>query len=248
MNTPASTAIRQLAELQALDRARREKTKIVEELELEIARLQEEIRSHQEAVDALDSELAGAESRRRELETLLEIEGTRMKDRRMRLNRVRNEKELLALRHEIEVGKEANQQVEEEILALFEKIDELGRLRKEAEEALARVRMQGTARIEESRQRIEALRAEIDRARGGRAALASALDPDLLKRYEQIFERRAGIAVVEARGGVCTGCHRNLPPQFYNELQRSADVRSCPSCHRILFWQPETLETSEVES
>ena len=43
--------------------------------------------------------------------------------------------------------------------------------------------------------------------------------------------------VVEARGGICLGCHINLPPQMFNELQRYREVRQCPSCHRIVFWR-----------
>jgi predicted nucleic acid-binding Zn-ribbon protein len=246
VNNPLPTAIHQLAELQTLDRIRREKLKVVEDLEAEIAKLEDEIRVQRETVEAVTSELQTAESRRRELEATLETEGTKMKDRRMRLNRVRNERELLALRHEIEVGKEANQLVEEEVLALLEKIDTLSAGKQQADDALSRAEHDAAGKIEEGRARIGMLRGEIESAREGRAQLAKALDPQLLRRYEQIFERRAGVAVVEARGGVCTGCHRNLPPQFYNELQRSEDVRSCPSCHRILFWRAESLESSEA--
>lgn len=246
MDNPVSTAIRQLAELQALDRVRREKARTVEDLEIEIAQLEEEIRKQRESLETATRDFDTADARRRELEATLEVEGTRMTDRRMRLNRVRNEKELLALRHEIEMGKEANQLVEEEVLALLEKIDGLASAKQQAGESLAQAQADAAARIEAGRRHIETLRGEIDGAREGRASLANTLDPELLRRYEQIFERRAGVAVVEARGGVCTGCHRNLPPQFYNELQRSLDVRSCPSCHRILFWRPESLESSGV--
>lgn len=246
MNNPVAAAIRQLAELQTLDRVRREKVKAVEELEAEISQLEEQIGAHKETTAAATAELAQAEAKRRELETTLETESDRMKERRMRLNRVRNEKELLALRHEIEAGKEANQQVEEETLSVLERIDVLVASKQEAQEALTKSESEAAARIQSGREQIVALRAEIEGARDGRARVASALDPQLLRRYEQIFERRAGMAVVEARGGVCTGCHRNLPPQFYNELQRSEDVRSCPSCHRILFWRAESLESSDA--
>jgi predicted nucleic acid-binding Zn-ribbon protein len=246
VNNPIATAISQLAELQLLDRIRREKLKAVEDLETEISQLEEQIRVHKDALAVAVTDLQLAEARRRELEATLESEGVKMKDRRMRLNRVRNERELQALRHEIEIGKEANQQVEEEVLSIFEKIDALTASKQSAEEALTKSEGEAAGRIEEGRARIAALRAEIEGARDGRARLASTLDPQLLRRYEQIFEKRAGIAVVEARGGVCTGCHRNLPPQFYNELQRNEDVRTCPSCYRILYWRAESLESSDA--
>jgi hypothetical protein len=246
VNTPVATAIRQLAELQSLDRVRREKLRVMGEVEADISRLEAELKEHQEATRTATAELEQAEVRRRELEAALEEEGSKMKDRRMRLNRVRNERELLALRHEIEVGKEANQQAEEEVLAVLERIDALATSRQIALEAQEKSEKDHVVRIEEGRQRIAELRAEIEGANDGRARLADALDPHLVRRYEQIFEKRAGIAVVEARAGICTGCHRNLPPQFYNELQRSEDVRSCPSCHRILYWRAEALESSNT--
>ncbi len=36
---------------------------------------------------------------------------------------------------------------------------------------------------------------------------------------------------------VCQGCHMNIPPQMYNELQREDSLKMCPSCERIIYWQ-----------
>ncbi len=48
--------------------------------------------------------------------------------------------------------------------------------------------------------------------------------------------RRNGIAVVSARSSICSGCNMNLPPQLYNELQRSEELICCPNCNRIIYW------------
>ena len=58
----------------------------------------------------------------------------------MRLNRVRNEKELQALRREIEIGKEANQQAEEELLRIFESLETPQRLGQAGRRAACRTR------------------------------------------------------------------------------------------------------------
>ena len=29
----------------------------------------------------------------------------------------------------------------------------------------------------------------------------------------------------------------NIPPQLYNILQRGQTVETCPSCHRIIYWE-----------
>jgi hypothetical protein len=65
------------------------------------------------------------EAQRAELESRLEAEETRIKDSRMRLNRVRNEREVMALRREIDVAKEANKLIEEQLLAVMGQLEEL---------------------------------------------------------------------------------------------------------------------------
>ncbi len=233
------TALSQLAELQMVDRELREKGSLLETLSSDIVSLEKQLIAQREATQAVLAERDSLESRRRLLEAQLQDEEGKMKDRRMRLNRVRNEKELAALRREIELGKEANQQMEEEIFRLLEASDRLQASASEAERAQAELEAQTITLLEENQGRIEAIRAELEMARQRRENMAESLDGDLLRKYEQIFARRGGLAVVEVRNAACSGCHMNLPPQFFNELQRATDIRLCPNCHRILYWRPE---------
>jgi len=244
LDSPIEGSISQLAALQELDRHRQEKTELVHTLEAEVAGLEDELLRQRDATRAVQVERDAAEARRRELEAHLETEEVKMKDRRMRLNRVRNEKELQALRREIEVSKEANQHVEEELLNLLEALETLSPKADEAERALIELEAASTAKVTERRARVQELLAEGARERERREQMAETLDSSLRQKYEQIFERRGGTAVVEVRNGTCQGCHMNLPPQFFNELQRSREVRLCPNCHRILYWRPAHLEST----
>ncbi len=246
MDNPVETSIERLAALQQLDRRLREKTELVRASEEELIELEHQLAQQREVTHQACTERAAADARRAELETQLEAEETKMKDRRMRLNRVRNEKELQALRREIEVGKEANQQTEEELLRVLELLDTLTATATAAQQRLAELEAVSAAKISERRAGMGQLRADVARERLVRDQMADALDASLRQKYEQIFERRGGTAVVEVRNGICQGCHMNLPPQLFNELQRTRDVRLCPNCHRILFWRPERLESAET--
>jgi len=88
------------------------------------------------------------------------------------------------------------------------------------------------------------LAAEIERERARRSELVQTVDSDLRRKYELIFSRRGGVAVVEIRGGICQGCRMRVPPQLFNEIQRNQHVILCPSCQRILFWRSEGEEAS----
>jgi predicted nucleic acid-binding Zn-ribbon protein len=242
VDTSVETSLNQLAALQEVDRKRREKTERVQALEAEIAECESELERQREAARSVRSQRDTLDAQRRELEEHLESEEAKMKDRRMRLNRVRNEKELQALRREIELSKEANQQAEEQVLGILEALEKLAPEVAETERALAEMEAAATKKVAEHRARISQFVAEIARDREIRDRTADALDVALLQKYEQIFERRGGTAVVEVRNGTCLGCHMNLPPQFFNELQRTREVRLCPNCHRILYWRPERLD------
>ncbi|MCK6556550.1 C4-type zinc ribbon domain-containing protein [Candidatus Binatia bacterium] len=185
------------------------------------------------------NEREALDKQRREIESVIEADEARMKDRRMRLNRVRNERELQALRYEIEQGKEVNRTREEELLALLEAGEVAAATADEATRVLAEIESGAQTQTAEYRQRIRELEAAIAGSMAERERMVAGLETRLLRRYEQIFARRGGMAVVEVRNGICQGCFMNLPPQFFNELQRANDVRTCPNCHRILCWRPE---------
>jgi len=216
-------------------------------LRLELAALQSAaselkttVGTKRSVTQAKRQEVADLERQRRDLEGKIADEEQKTKDRRMRMQRIRNEKEASAVRREIEVGKESNQKIEEDLLLVYEALDNVNA--REAE-------LQGTydgidARRVEQQARVDAevatLSAGLDDARNHRNQPASVIDPALRTRYETIFTKRRGLAVVEVRGGSCQGCHMRVAPQLFNEIQRNQRVIVCPNCHRILYARSET--------
>ena len=53
-----------------------------------------------------------------------------------------------------------------------------------------------------------------------------------------VSRRRNGVAVAEARDGICTICHVRLRPQVFNTVRRNLEIIQCDSCNRILFFVP----------
>lgn len=233
----ASSALEQLAELQELDRVLQEKEREVDALRAELSGWEARLAERRQEAESLAARTADVDRRRRELEARLAVEEDKMKERRMRLNRIRNERELRALQHEIELAKTANQQMENEVIQLMEELEQLQAalvVAREQQEALEQEFQQQASTREDA---VVRLRAEMEEARQKRAELAAKIDPQLLQRYEQIRARRGGLAVAEVRAAICLGCNMNLPPQFYNELLRGDEIRLCPNCHRILIWR-----------
>jgi uncharacterized protein len=78
----------------------------------------------------------------------------------------------------------------------------------------------------------------VSEAASRRQSIASQLANDLISRYELIFSRRGGTAVVEVSGGICQGCYMNIPPQLGNEIIKNDKLHLCPSCQRIIYVKP----------
>lgn len=236
------THIERLTALQRIDQGIREKKRGVEESARQLRTQEDAVQQREAEIGELRGRLAEAKDRQVTLERdLAEIED-KMKDRRMRLQRIRNEKELQATQREIDVMKERTSQLEEEELQVLEEVEVLTAKTVAGEENL---RGSQQALAEERAAlalRESALSEEVDRESQRRRELATSLDAGLFRRYELIFTRRQGTAVVAVRGGICQGCHMNVPPQLYNQILKGEDVFDCPSCHRLLFAEQETSD------
>jgi len=179
---------------------------------------------------------------RRDKEHVIHDASRKATDKRMRMSHVKNLKELQALQREIGVIKESNAILEEELLEVMTDLEEQERVLKEKEEELNALQNDWNERKGPLEREIAELEHKIDQTRDQRAATASRLNDDLVGRYELLFNRRGGTAVVEVSSAICQACYMNLPPQLWNEVLRNERVNLCPSCQRILFYNPPAPE------
>lgn len=221
--------------LQGIDRQLRELKEALSSVAGRVDQLRLETEGYRAELERLRKDEQQATINRRQLEKDLAEGEANIRNKRMRRNQVRNDKELQALDHEVESLKESNQRLESEVLALMSA--EEGRTQRIAElEQL--VAASGSNLLEAEKAiaaQVEDLKISISKQRLDRDMMAQNIEPALLARYEMIFSRRAGLAVAEAKEGTCRGCRMRLPPQFFNEIQRHEQVYFCPNCQRILY-------------
>jgi predicted nucleic acid-binding Zn-ribbon protein len=239
------TQIELLATLQTVDQSLRTKTLEVDEGQCRVAALEEAVASQTVATNAVREEFAGLSARQRDLEGRLSTVETKTKDRRMRITRIRNDKELGLAKREIDLLRDETLALETELVGVMELVEAATAKAKEAEEALARLTLERDAEATALRGTLERLSEEIEQDRAQRSRLIETVDGELRRKYEMIFSRRGGLAVVEVRGGTCQGCRMRVPPQLFNEIQRNEQVILCPSCQRMLYWRAEAEEANE---
>ena len=80
-----------------------------------------------------------------------------------------------------------------------------------------------------------------------RTGLVAGLKPDVLATFEAVSRKRNGVAMSEARGGVCTICHVRLRPQVFNTVLRNDSILQCDHCNRILYYVPAAAATAPAD-
>jgi len=231
--------INRLMELQIIDRQLQELEQSLASIAGRVDQLRDETESNQAELDRLTEQNKEITAARKKAERELAEGEVRIRNKRMRLTLVRNEKELQALTHEIESSKETNQRLESELLAAMEGADARTARIKELTEAIAKGRADLAAAEKEIAAEVEELKSNIGKHRKSREKVAETIDANLLARYQMIFNRRAGVAVALAKGGTCQGCRMRLPPQLYNEIQKHRQIHFCPNCQRILYYEEQ---------
>ncbi|MFQ5458422.1 MAG: zinc ribbon domain-containing protein [Myxococcota bacterium] len=218
-------------------------------LKVEIAAVPEKlagVESRREAargqVKAVEDNLAEVEHQRREKEGEVQTENERLLKYKTQLNQIKTNKEYTAMLHEIETTEKRIGDHEEQILLAMEAADAAKTKLSEVKDLAAKE--ESACNAEDGALRARAAEAEraLAEAEAARKAAAAATDAAILKRYEQIRSAMRGIAVVEARKAICQGCQVGLPPQLYNELFKGDALHVCPSCQRILYFDPEAAE------
>jgi len=234
--------IKRLMGLQSLDRQLREMEEKLATIAGRVTELREQTARDQAELDRLTRESDEAANTRKKMERELAESEARLRNKRMRQNLVRNDKELMALGIEVDSLKENNQRLEAELLAMMEAADPRASQLKTLGESLSAARETLATLEKEIETEVEELNAQLGQRRAERSRAIGEIDKPLLARYEIIFARRQGLAVARAKDGTCTGCRRSLPPQLFNEIQREKQpaVHFCPACQRILFYEPET--------
>jgi uncharacterized protein len=204
------------------------------DLEAQLAEDRGRLEAAREALDACQK------ARKRHEGELQDLESRRSKYKGQ-LMEVKTNKEYTAVLHEIEGVEREIREREDVILEEMERAESLAAEVKREEQALKAAQQRHDEEVRQLRQRAEALEGERGRLEVNRDEVAARLPDEILELFQRVARRR-GVAVAEARDGACQVCHVVLRPQMYVDLKRNDAVMQCPSCNRILYFEPPAPE------
>jgi uncharacterized protein len=229
--------IESLVHLQELDSTAERLRRRIADLPAVQAALDERLAALSSVVAGVKERMAASQSARREIEKDLAAVQVRLSKYKEQLMGVKTNKEYHAMQTEIATAEGLVRAQEDRLLERMEEAETHASELKAAEAALKT----GQAELGREREQMNAERATLDtelaKLDAERATVASRVPKEALVIFDRVAKGRRGIAMSEARDGLCTQCHVRLRPQVYNEVRRSdGPLLQCESCTRILYY------------
>ena len=237
--------LQRLIDLQRLDSASHDAQRRLSEAPEHEKTLVSRLEDAKEKVDAAKARLAENQNARRAVEKDVAVHQGRLSKFREQAMAVKTNQEYHAIQHEISFAQNEIKKLEDAILERMVESDDLTAAVKRAESELAAEQKRVDADRKALASEITEMNSAVERLASERAALVNAIDRQALATFELVARKRNGIAVAEARDGICTICHVRLRPQVFNTVRRNESITQCDSCNRILFFVPAAASTPD---
>ena len=182
----------------------------------------------------IESRLAQGTSIARKLELdVAEVDEKVIKTRKQ-LDQATQASEFTGLKQQLARFEQEKAAIEENLMLVLEKIEELRSQSKDLAERSDQARSQ----FEELRADVEKntveYRDEVQSLEGPLQLARDGTDAELLEVFDRLFPSIGATVVVSLEDHTCGGCHLNVSSQVVEKVHAGAVVVNCPSCSRIL--------------
>jgi uncharacterized protein len=199
-------------------------------------------------VAAAKEQIAQNSAARRDIEKDVALHQGRLSKFREQAMNVKTNQEYHAIQHEISFAQNEIKGHEDRMLERMLEADEFAAVLKTAEAGLVAVQKEVDAGKRAITAEHDVLRGRVDTLRQERTGVIASLAPEALSVFEMISKRRNGVAMAEAKDGICTICHVRLRPQIFNTVRRNEAIIQCDTCQRILYFVPAAPAPDEAKA
>lgn len=237
-----------LSELGNLDRK-------LKALQTKIGALPQKSQAAQTRADALTQQIKALETKHADLllkrkQSDLELQTERGNQRKWesRAEKIKGEREYAALMSEIGGLKKQIADIENRIIDTMQELEDVEKQMEQARKDLSKALTVAQSEMDEVKDELAELQEEQAVLLNARSALTAKMDKMLVKRYEQIAQRRSGVGVAVVEQEVCQACRRMLPPELFIRVMKFEVIENCPSCQRFLLAKElNVVDSSEFD-
>ena len=211
----------------------------ISKVSIKLDKLDSELKAFESEIDEEEKVINDFKQKYRSSETDAQVNNAKADKSQEKLKFVKTNREYQSSLKEIDEIKAINSKIEDEMLQYLENIETSKKniiKKKESYSILAeKLKEEKDIIIHESEQG----RKEIVQLEEEWKTISKKIDPKLLDKFSVIKVMVSGRAIAAVKDSVCLGCNMQIPPQAYNELQRTERLEFCPHCQRIIYWEKD---------
>ncbi len=175
---------------------------------------------------------------RKQLDVEVQTQQQKISKLRDQMLQAKTNEQYRAFQHEIEYCEAAIRKAEDQILTMMEVAESLENNVKASEKALIAEKKLVESEKAKAKARTAEDEAELKTVIAERAETAKLMPPELAKEYARLrIKHKDGIAVSEAKDGMCLACQMLMRPQLWQNVRTEAGITACEACHRFLYYE-----------
>lgn len=231
--------ISQLLILQHTDQHIHEVTQALDQLPQEKFSCEQALLAADHKLESVLVQQQGMEKEIKKIEGLIEAKRAQVARYQIQQMETRKNDAYAAFNHEIALAQQSISLLEDQQLALMDKIDLLKPDIELAREihAIEHKRLHSILATFDGR--FENLLARKHSLQKERPHLTLHIEEEMLDRYERLFKSKNGLAVAALEHGVCTGCHMQMTMQTILSAKAEKEMITCPQCGRYLHTEED---------
>jgi len=213
------------------------------ELELEIVEAPDALTNRKALLEDLKSRYIEKDRQSEELKTKIALlkadlfaTESKKENSEKAMDNIKTQREYETLEKEIDEANKKASEIRKELQSLEIAFNDLDAKITQNHEEIEQTESWIAVKAEEMDSEIAKKKEELKRLEQEKKELCPDMPESEIFKFERIIKNKKGQGIVGIKEGACEGCHIVLPPQFINEVRAGNEIKYCPYCSRILFY------------
>lgn len=228
-------AIEQLLVLQNCDQEIRRWRKEQDDIPLRKQLIEARLDAHRRGLEETDHTILKTQELIKRLEGEIEAGRQQILKYRDQQLQIKSNEGYKALEKEVATTQARIRKQEDEVLDAMEAGEAAEAERTTRCDALAKEQARVEEEVKVLASRAAGLDGDVERKEEERKALAAAIDPVWLSRYERIMAKQRDAAIALVQGETCGGCHLKLTRAQIVDARKADTLTLCNQCGRMLY-------------
>jgi len=215
----------------------------------ELKTLKEDLNDSILKLKDLNDNLNGLEKEKRKLEDDLSIKNEKIKKNEQKLSSgtLTSTKEIISYQEEIVSIKKLNEEIENKIIEILIKIDDLNELIKLENDKKDKINAHVNKLEDEINDKLSIIDQKLKNYNDKRENIVVNIPQDLIVQYNDLKQKKGGLAIGILKDRLCTACNMEMSAGEANKMDDFNQIYKCPTCRRMIIKYREEIDNINEE-